>query len=217
MFGITRPNATIWNSVNNMGMIKSIALAAGISAVAALGAQAATVTVSAPVYDTTDPTALPAGASWTKPAHITAGSISKVTKSVFGDDTTEYYFVEGVTRDPAFPANSPAVLAFAKTMTALSLLWGSPDSYNYLEFWLDGAKVATVNGKKDVNGGTPTNNGPDASVKVSSLTFDTVKFYSKGDNAFEFANVAAQVPVPAAGLMLVSAVGGLAALRRRKA
>ena len=50
MFGITRPNATIWNSVNNMGMIKSIALAAGISAVAALGAQAATVTVSAPVY-----------------------------------------------------------------------------------------------------------------------------------------------------------------------
>ena len=53
-------------------------------------------------------------------------------------------------------------------------------------------------------------------MTISGITFDEVTF-SSGSNAFEYANLAA-VPLPAAGLVMLIALGGAAAAyRRRKA
>ena len=205
----------------NMGTIKTIALATGFAVAGALAASAATITVdNTPALDTTAPTALPASAFFDpahKPYTSKGGDIAKISKSPFGDTTTDYFFVDGRERTPKYPANSPAVLLLKSAKGALSLLWGSPDSYNELSFYLKGALQYSFNGSVDVNGGTPLNNGPTSFVTVSDLKFDEVRFFSNGDNAFEFANVdVAAIPVPAAGLMLLSAIGGLAAARRRK-
>lgn len=101
--------------------------------------------------------------------------------------------------------------AFGSVRTAFSLVWGSPDTYNDLKFFLGGNLVDTVNGSAILPCcGT---NVASSLVTISGLKFDSVEFRS-GAQAFEYANVAA-VPVPAAGLMLLGAVGGLAVLRRR--
>lgn len=115
-------------------------------------------------------------------------------------------------------AQSPVTLTFGKTQSAFNILWGSIDSYNEIEFLLLGASQLVQTGTDIVNlgslgGVTPTFEQV-ALVKFSDLQFDSVKFTSNGQNSFEFA--LAPVPLPAGGLLLLGALGGLAALRRRK-
>ncbi|MDO5706575.1 MAG: VPLPA-CTERM sorting domain-containing protein [Paracoccus sp. (in: a-proteobacteria)] len=104
--------------------------------------------------------------------------------------------------------------------SALSFVWGSPDTYNTVEFLLGGMVVDTVIlGAGDVilPGSFATNSALATFADIGQGVFDSVRMLS-GGNSFEFANLGtapAPIPVPAAGVLLLTALGGMAALRRR--
>ena len=100
----------------------------------------------------------------------------------------------------------------------LSLVWGSPDTYNTLEFHDANGLVETVLGGT-IRGIIPGNgNIANSLVNIATqFAFNKVVFKST-QAAFEYANLTnmAPVPLPAGGLLLLGGLGGLAALRRRK-
>lgn len=119
--------------------------------------------------------------------------------------------------------NSSGDIVYGSDLGSLALAWGSPDSYNVIEFydninglvaWLDGSEVG--NQRFGIN-----------FVGISLITgvFDTVRFISNGQNAFEFSNVRTvlqgepipDVPVPAGLMLLLSALLGLGFLGRARA
>jgi len=111
-------------------------------------------------------------------------------------------------------ARATGTYTFSSLRSTLKLIWGSVDAYNYIDFYRGGSKVDTLQGADDPAGKNRPLSQILASIVVSG-GFDKVVLRSDR-NAFEHASVAA-VPVPAAGFLLVGALGGLAALRRRKA
>jgi hypothetical protein len=208
---------------------------------AALPVSAATVRVvaNAPaswaLVNQADPLNVGAG-SWTDLPSTVNGSLGGAYKSPFdpalanngvdvtgGDVIPNWHNIQYYTVGSPAPnsAPSPAILEFAIQQSYLSLLWGSIDTYNAIALYLNGVLQDTVTGGfLLVNGGQPAASGA-AFVKIAG-SFDEVRFYSNYPGfgadtpAFEFSNVVATVPVPAGGLLLLGALGGLAALRRRK-
>ncbi len=201
-------------------MIKRAALGMAL-AVTPIAASAA-ITVSAPDYGTLGTSAtvaLPGGASWfgTAPQIRTTGNVSGTARSPFDEtspissyfssadipDTTPYFSV-----GPGSTTNS-ATLEFLIDQTSLSFLWGSPDGFNSLTFRLDGDNVASFTGN-DVD---PSPFG--ASFVTYDGLFDEVVFASPSGNAFEFSNLSAvAVPLPAGLVLMLTALGGLVAVRR---
>jgi hypothetical protein len=107
------------------------------------------------------------------------------------------------------------VLAFDKAQSRLSLLWGSLDSGNLIEFVLNGLVVGSVSGN-GLPGITVQNPGRGAAlINVVNVAFDELRF-SSTSGGFEFANVdASPIPLPLPILGLMSALGALLLLRRR--
>ena len=111
-------------------------------------------------------------------------------------------------------AGASATYDFAGLQTGFSLIWGSPDSYNDLVVRLitGDTLVASFDGTAAQG---PVQVGA-ALFEVGDVLFDRLVL-SSGSNAFEFANLTATpVPLPAGGLLLLGALGGLAALRRKR-
>ena len=201
--------------------IKSVALAGAFVAASAVAASALTIDVTNSP-DLSDyagsSTSLQTGAAWvpTFEAAEVSGSVDGQYRSPFegfaGGEDVDYFTVGS----PSLDAPNPAILAFETTWSAFSLLWGSFDSYNTLAFYdanldlidfVTGSDILTA-------GGSPS--GLEAvAVTISDIgAFQYVYFQSDGA-AFEFSNVAA-VPLPAGGVLLLTALGGLAIARRRK-
>ena len=162
--------------------------------------------------------------TWTPPPEGYVGqSQSPFNNVVSLEKIQDYFTIGGKFGDNG--ADSPVSLLFvANVQSAFTFLWGSIDSYNSVEFLLGGISQLVYSGTDLINkslfdtlGGTGPHYEQVALVTFSKFErgFDTVIFKSP-KAAFEMALSPVPVPVPAAGLLLIGALGGLAALRRRK-
>ena len=125
------------------------------------------------------------------------GSVVNQFASPFGDSTSLYGAVQ----------NGYAEYDFGGLHSYLSLIWGSPDGYNTLEFLSGGNVVDSIKG--DAVGSRLDNYF--VTVK-SAFGFDAIRIVSTS-SAFEYSNVAlSAVPLPASLPMFGLALLGLGAV-----
>ena len=207
-------------------MIRTLLSAAAMTVALTTATFAATVSFTA-----TGSTGVPAGygtdlgaATWSVAPAIVDGSVGGAFRSPYdqlaapGMAGNADYFTVG---SPGLPG-SPATLTLTNLRKTFSMLWGSVDTYNRVD-------LCGVSGCVSVTGTQVHTAGPvnfatgNAIVNFSTdFGIQTVSFFSNNgltndQAAFEFALAPAPVPLPAGGVLMLGALAGLVALRRRKA
>jgi len=173
-------------------MLKTFIAVTALSLAIATGASAATVTVDATANSSTGGIGMNTGFA------VLAGQSYKVTAAL--TDTWDL----GVGNNIPHPrvTNADGLIAYVGgwTQGGLNALYGT--------------LVGTINGAGNFFAlGTNTTFVAATSGTLFLYNFDS----NSGDNGGEIEATISAVPVPAAGLLLIGALGGLAALRRRKA
>jgi hypothetical protein len=111
-------------------------------------------------------------------------------------------------------------LNFSRPMDIFGLLWGSIDTYNSLEFLLNGVQVGAIIKGSDLAApiaasGDQLGPNSNAYVTFSNLLFDEVILSSSG-NSFEFSNVAAAAPEPSTWAMMILGFFGVGFMAYRR-
>lgn len=201
---------------------------ASLSALALATALATSVSAATVSFTSTSSTGVVAGygtdigaATWEPAPGIVDGNLGGAYRSPYDEGNsgeTDYFTVGSPGETP-----SPAILILDSAKNTFSMLWGSIDTYNAVKFCL-GTTCDTISGSeiKLATTGAQYGTGNAIVTFTSDFYFETVSFFSNfgrnGDApAFEFAVAPVPVPLPAGGLLLLGALGGIAALRRRKA
>lgn len=202
-------------------MIKNTLLAAALVALPSI-ASAVTVTAvndyTSALSNVVAADSLDLPGTWTDAPFIVNpdASLGGVYRSPYETSglTAAGYFSVGTSSTYSATSN-PAVLALDNLSKSVSLLWGSPDSYNTLELFNGSTLIATIFGNQF---NIPAREASFVTIAADGAGefFDTLRF-SSGSNAFEFSNVTATpVPLPASGLFLIAGVGALMLRKARK-
>ena len=118
----------------------------------------------------------------------------------------------GIAEYSSVSANSSAT--YNITGDAIKLLWGSPDRYNYIDFFnAEGGQIGTVDGTQIEK--PPSGRGLVDVTIFSDETFARFTLRSENSDAFEYAGLSV-VPLPAAAWLFGSALLALAGFNSRK-
>ena len=190
--------------------MKRAILAAAIFGFTAFQAAKATViNFDDPAY----PTA-PAGVTFSFPGtDVVMGNASNdFLAPLYADgtqDMTHFLAVRGATS---------ATISFSTPQDSLTLLWGSIDPGNVIQFSLGGVVQGTVTGNAYNPGGAATGSQPGANqtVTVSTFTFDSITL-SSVFNSFESDNLTTvAVPEPSTWAATLGAGALLTGILRRR-
>jgi hypothetical protein len=204
--------------------MKSITAAAFAAIAFAVPASAATVNVLGTVGN---------GTAYTNPAPDVAtgaynldvtGTVPNQYKDIYADTNlagkSPFNVVKNNDPDPSLDAGALTYNLAGAANSFFRLIWGSIDDSNKLTIVYDDDSTEDVFGS-DVLAADPTltyaTSNAYVKITVGNKSFKSVKLTS-GVNSFEhaFNPVPAPVPVPAAGLLLVAALGGLGVVARRR-
>ena len=131
--------------------------------------------------------------------------------------TGQYHSVQGGTGPSGGTPGGTITYDFGAVVPGISFLWGSPDTYNFLEFYLGVGPnpFATLGGTALINAGAIA--AEDAvTIAIFGFDFDKVVFRSNPNNtldAFEISNFSV-IPLPAALLLFGTAFAGAGLVRR---
>ena len=226
----------------------SAAVFAGALALCAFSADANAITVSIASQDTTDYTTGTLPTSSTNPSWVLSesslvnfqtGQVPNVYRSPFENASgtaaqllsDNGYGIGGAAgpwsslQYTSIQAGGKATYNFSAPENALTLLWGSPDSYNHITFYTG----------LDATGASVTVSGTNGPVNIQTLGHDLITFTADGaftfqsvvlttdQNAFEFADLLAfdpppggDTPIPAALPLFASGLGALGLIARRR-